>query len=147
MIKMHAVGWVSKGVCLCCKTVYLYVVEQSISSIWHPKWTSHFMSHTDFEHTLGIRNALNDMKNVANLSERAIFLIRHNTRSHWLIIALLSNVISLFVASQRVATYHFPVCFLSTYFWMRGAWLFGWVNIAFFIFRLVLNSHWSVLTD
>ena len=37
---------------VCCKTVYLYGVEQSIFMILHPKWTSHFISYTDFGHTL-----------------------------------------------------------------------------------------------
>ena len=45
-------GWVSKGVCLCCKTVYFYGVQQSIFMILHPKWTPHFISYTDFGHTL-----------------------------------------------------------------------------------------------
>ena len=38
-------------------------VEKSIFTILHPKWTSHFISYTEFGHTLRHEgNTLNDMK-------------------------------------------------------------------------------------
>ena len=73
-----------------------------------------------------------------------VYCIRHYIRINWFIITLLSNVISLFIASQRVVTYHPPFCsivqlFLNTWcliIWLSEHRIFG--------LNFVQNAHWCV---
>ena len=62
MIKMYVSKSFKKSVFVL-KNILPLRVEQSIGMILHPKWTSHFVSYTEFGHTLRHeRNTLNDMK-------------------------------------------------------------------------------------
>ena len=165
-------GWVSKGLCLCCKTVYLYGIEQSIFTILHPKWTSHFIKYADFGHTIRHEKCTKRYENWQALSlcfQTVAVCGINKFKSKWLAFRprgesiWASNILDspqyqdplihnrttfkCHIAFYSITTScHTPPSILFTIHLFLNAWcLFIWPSEhRIFGFRRVLNAHWSV---